>query len=57
MLATRMGDAAVMTLIQKSGAQSVGILHNEIIAHPIEEALKMKHPDRKELLELHERIV
>lgn len=56
-LATRLGDAAVMTLIQKSGAQCVGILHNEIVSHPIEEALKMKHTDRNGLIALHNRIV
>lgn len=57
MLATRLGDAAVLALIQKTGAHCVGILNNEIVANPIEKALNMKNTTRKQLIALHERIV
>lgn len=57
MLATRLGDEAVLTLIQYPGARCVGILQNEIVSNPIEEALKMQHKDRTKLIALHERIV
>ena len=41
-LASRLGDAAVEQLVQGEGGKCMGILNNEIVATPIEEALKMK---------------
>ena len=41
-LASRLGDAAVEVLVNGEGGKCMGIYNNEIIATPIEEALKMK---------------
>lgn len=41
-LATRLGNAAVEELIKGEGGRCMGIFKNEIVATPIEDALKMK---------------
>lgn len=41
-LASRLGEAAVEVLVNGEGGKCMGIYNNEIIATPIEEALKMK---------------
>lgn len=41
-LATRLGNAAVEELIKGEGGRCMGVFKNEIVATPIEDALKMK---------------
>lgn len=56
-LATRMGDKAVELLINGIGGHCVGMLKNEIVSMPIEEALALPRRSREELLALHERLI
>jgi 6-phosphofructokinase 1 len=56
-LATRMGDKAVELLVKGIGGHCVGMLKNEIVSMPIEEALAMPRKSREDLLALHERLI
>ncbi len=57
MLATRMGDFAVQLLINGHGGECIGIKQNEIMSMDIEEALRYPRVNRRDLFELHERLV
>jgi len=56
-LATRMGDKAVELLVNGKGGQCVGMIGNDIVGFPILEALDMTKKSRKQLYNLHERLV
>lgn len=56
-LATRMGDKAVQLLEEGYGGQCIGIVNNEIVGIPIEEALSKPKKSRKALYEMFERLV
>jgi len=56
-LATRMGDKAVELLANGIGGHCVGMVKNEIISMPIEEALALPQDTKKELYALHRRLV
>ncbi len=56
-LATRMGDYAVQLLIEGKGGQCVGIINNHIVGTSIEDSLKTPKYSRKELYDLHKRLV
>jgi len=56
-LATRMGDKAVELLVKGIGGHCVGMLKNEIVSMPIEEALALPRKSREDLLALHERLI
>jgi len=56
-LATRMGDKAVELLINGIGGQCVGIINNQLVATPIDEALSMPKQSRKALYDLQRRLV
>jgi len=44
-------------LINGIGGHCVGMLKNEIVSMPIEEALTMPRKSREDLLALHERLI
>lgn len=56
-LATRMGDKAVELLEAGVGGHCVGMVGNEIVSFPIEEALAMPRVSRKEFFEMHSRLI
>lgn len=56
-LASRMGEKAVDLLVGGVGGHCVGILNNEIISLPINEALAMPKASRKALYRLFDRLV
>lgn len=56
-LASRMGEKAVTLLMNDIGGQCVGVLENEIIALPIDEALQRPRASRKQLYRLFDRLV
>lgn len=56
-LASRMGEKAVTLLMQDIGGQCVGIIDNEIISLPIDEALQRPRSSRKNLYRLFDRLV
>lgn len=56
-LATRLGDKAVELLAAGEGGRCVGMVNNQIVSYPIDEALMMTKKSRRELYELHERLV
>lgn len=56
-LATRMGDKAVELLEAGLGGHCVGMVGNEIVSFPIEEALAMPRASRKEFFEMHSRLI
>lgn len=56
-LATRMGDYAVELLVKGIGGHCVGMVDNKITSFPIEEALSLPRPSRKQLFELHQRLI
>ena len=56
-LATRMGDKAVELLEAGIGGHCVGMVGNEIVSFPIEEALAMPRVSRKEFFEMHSRLI
>lgn len=56
-LATRMGDKAVELLAQGIGGHCVGIMGNKIVSFPIQEALAMPKASRKDLYEMHARLI
>ena len=56
-LATRMGDKAVELLEAGVGGHCVGMVGNEIVSFPIEEALAMPRASRKEFFEMHSRLI
>lgn len=55
-LASRLGDAAVEQLVQGEGGKCMGIFDNEVVATPIEEALKMKKTMYKDIDKLIRRL-
>lgn len=57
MLASRMAEKAVDLLVNGVGGHCVGIVDNEIVSYPIEEALKMPKKSRKHLYQLFDRLV
>jgi 6-phosphofructokinase 1 len=56
-LATRMGDKAVELLINGIGGHCIGMVNNEIVSFPIDEALGLPKKSRRPLFALHERLV
>lgn len=56
-LATRMGDKAVELLELGVGGHCVGMIGNEIVSFPIEEALAMPRISRKEFFDMHSRLI
>lgn len=56
-LASRMGEKAVDLLMDGIGGHCVGIVNNEIVSLPIEEALDQPKKSRKHLYRLFERLV
>ena len=56
-LATRMGDYAVELLVKGIGGHCVGLVDNKITSYPIEEALSLPRPSRKQLFGLHQRLI
>lgn len=56
-LASRMAEKAIDLLVNGIGGHCVGIVDNEIVSYPIEEALKMPKKSRKELYQLFDRLV
>ncbi|MFV0380189.1 MAG: 6-phosphofructokinase [Anaerorhabdus sp.] len=56
-LASRMGEKAVTLLMNDIGGHCVGILDNEIISLPIEEALQRPKASRKHFYRLFDRLV
>lgn len=56
-LASRMAQKAVDLLVSGIGGHCVGIVDNEIVSYPIEEALKMPKKSRKHLYQLFDRLV
>ena len=52
-----MGDKAVERLIEGYRSECICIRDNKIIALDIDEALSMTTPSRKELFELHDRLI
>ena len=56
-LATRMGDYAVELLVKGVGGHCVGLVDNKITSFPIEEALALPRPSRKQLFGLHQRLI
>lgn len=56
-LASQMGEKAVDLLVSGIGGHCVGILNNEIISLPINEALQMTKASRKPLYRLFDRLV
>ena len=56
-LASRMGEKAVDLLMQGIGGQCVGIQKGVIVGVPIEEALNMPRPSRREMHNLFDRLV
>ncbi len=56
-LSARMAEKAVDLLVQGIGGHCVGIVDNEIVSYPIDEALKMPKKSRKELYQLFDRLV
>lgn len=56
-LASRLAEKAVDCLINGLGGQCVGIVDNEIIATPIEEALSQPRKSKKDLYRLFDRLV
>ena len=56
-LASRMGEKAVDLLVSGVGGHCVGIMNNEIITLPINEALSMPKTSRKALYRLFDRLV
>lgn len=57
LLATRMGDRAVSNIIEGQTGSCIGLINNEIVTIPIEEALAMKAQSRKAFYDLHDRLV
>lgn len=57
MLASRMAEKAVDLLVNGVGGHCVGIVDNEIVSYPIEEALKLPKKSRKHLYQLFDRLV
>lgn len=57
LLASRMGEFAVDLLMAGKGGQCVGIINNEIVGLPIEEALQRPKPSRKHLYRLFDRLI
>lgn len=55
-LASRLGDAAVEQLVQGEGGKCMGIFDNEVVATPIEEALKMNKTMYKDIDKLIRRL-
>ena len=56
-LASRMAEKAVDLLVKGKGGMCVGIVNNEIVATPIEEALSQARKSRKHLYRLFDRLV
>lgn len=56
-LATRMGDKAVELLSEGVGGHCVGIIQNKVVSIPIAEALAMPKASRKELYDMHQRLI
>ena len=56
-LATRMAEKAVDMLINGFGGQCIGIIDNEIVGFPIEEALSKPRKTKKDLYRLFDRLV
>lgn len=57
LLATQMGDKAVERISEGHSSECICSIDGEIVAIDIEKALAMEKKDRKELLELHSRLV
>lgn len=57
LLATRMGDKAVQRIAEGYSSECICMVHNEIVAIDIDEALKQVKRESKELVTLHERLV
>ena len=57
LLATRMGDKAVERIVEGFKSECICLVNNEIVAVDINEALNTPEPNRKQLVELHERLV
>lgn len=56
-LATRMGDKAVERIAAGHRSECICIRDNKIVSIDIDEALSMTNPSRKELFELHDRLI
>ena len=56
-LATRIGDYAVQMLVEGKTSQCIGIMNNQLVSTPIEEALRAPKPSRKELVGMLERLI
>ncbi len=56
-LAARMGEKAVDLLIQGIGGHCVGIVDNEIVSYPIDEALKLPKASKKLFYQLFDRLI
>ncbi len=56
-LASRLAEKAVDLLVSGIGGHCVGVVDNEVISYPIEEALKLPKKSRKELYQLFDRLV
>ncbi|MFV0479111.1 MAG: 6-phosphofructokinase [Anaerorhabdus sp.] len=56
-LASRMGEKAVTLLMEGVGGQCVGILENEIVSLPIDEALQKPKASKKHFYRLFDRLV
>ncbi len=56
-LASRMGEKAVSLLMNDIGGHCVGILDNQVISLPIEEALQRPKASRKQLYRLFDRLI
>ncbi|CAM3569164.1 6-phosphofructokinase [Erysipelothrix urinaevulpis] len=56
-LATQFGDRAVQLLLNDVSGQCVAVNHGEIVSIDLPEALKIPRRSRKDLFELHERLV
>lgn len=57
MLATRMGDKAVERISLGHSGECICLVDNSVVAIDIDKALQMQRPDKKQLVELHDRLV
>ncbi len=56
-LATRIGDYAVEILSQGKTSQCIGIINNQLVATPIEQALQIPKTSRQPLVDMFERLI
>lgn len=56
-IATQFGDKAVQLLVNDISAQCVAMVHGEIVSIDLPEALRMPRRSRKDLFDLHNRLI